>query len=355
MDIKKVEEILKENYQPMFRLEQIKKAVYQEGAASFLEISTLPKDLREMLNKMVRILSFDIANLQKSSDGRSIKALLMLRDGNLTETVLIAPKIGLWSVCVSSQVGCPLGCGFCATGQEGFKRHLTTEEITDQILFWKQYLAPSSKENQQDDTIIAKAGVKISNVVFMGMGEPFLNWKNVSNSLRDLTDRKLFGFGARSISISTAGIPSGIERLVQTYPQINLAISLHFADDDKRSAFMPINREYNLDDLKLSMQQYFKKANRKIFIEYIMISRVNDSQEDALKLARYLESVGKTHLLHVNLIKYNKTGLSYEPSSLEKIRRFKDKLIGRKINCTVRKSMGAEVFGACGQLAGKRK
>jgi len=251
MNIDNLEKILAKTNQPKFRINQIKKAIFQDGVSAFLEISTLPKDLRETLDGEVKILSFSPVKILKSIDGRSIKALLKLKDENLIETVLISPKPEIWSACVSSQVGCPLGCSFCATGKGGFKRNLTAEEITDQVLFWRQYL----KKNKI-------AGI-FSNIVYMGMGEPFLNWEEVSQSLKNLTDPELFGFGSRSLSISTAGIPEGMEKLAKFFPQINLAISLHFGDNKKRSKFMPINKKYNLENLSEAIGNYFKKPEEK--------------------------------------------------------------------------------------------
>lgn len=344
MDIKKVEEKLREFGQPGFRLKQIQKAVYLDGVSSFNEISTLSKELRHRMSKL-KILSFEVEKVLVAKDGQSVKALLKLKDGENIETVLISPKPNDWSVCISCQVGCPMNCRFCATGKVGLQRNLTAEEITDQVLLWSQYL----KNNQKLKT----TNQKLDNIVYMGMGEPFANWENVQESLKNLIDPKLFGFGSRSISVSTAGIPEGISKLAQEFPQVNLAISLHFADDKKRSEFMPINNKYNLSDLKKSLQNYFQKTNRKIFIEYILLDGINDSQEDAEKLIGYLKSIGKARLLHVNLIRYNVTSGELKPSSKTKTHNFKNYLLRQGINATVRKSLGEEIQGACGQLAGK--
>ncbi|MFA6382830.1 MAG: 23S rRNA (adenine(2503)-C(2))-methyltransferase RlmN [Parcubacteria group bacterium] len=339
MNIKKIEEKLKELGQPNFRLKQIKKAVFEDGASSFLEITTLAKDLREKLDKEMKILSFEVEKVLVAKDGQSVKALLKLHDGKNIETVLISPKTNDWSVCISCQVGCPMNCRFCATGKMGFVRNLTAEEITDQVLFWKQYIKSQS--------------AKLTDVVYMGMGEPFLNWAQVNESLKNLIDPELFGFGSRSISVSTAGIPEGIAKFAEEFPQVNLAISLHFADDQKRSEFMPINKKYNLEDLKKALQEYFRKTNRKVFIEYILLGNINDSREDADKLSRFVKSIGKLQLLHVNLIRYNSTGSELAASSKDQAVRFKDYLLENHIPITIRKSLGEEIQGACGQLAGK--
>ncbi|MDP2860646.1 MAG: 23S rRNA (adenine(2503)-C(2))-methyltransferase RlmN [bacterium] len=345
MDISKLETTLKENNQPKFRLNQIKKAIYQDGVSSFSKITSLPKDLREKLNEELPILSFSVEKILDSKDAH--KALLKLNDGNFIETVLISPKPKIWSVCVSSQVGCALGCDFCATGKMGFKRNLSSEEITDQVLFWKQYL------NGFRNSKFEIRNYDVSNIVYMGMGEPFLNWDNVRQSLKILMDKNLFAFGSRSISISTAGIPDGIKALAKEFPQINLAISLHFTTDEKRSKYMAINQQYNLGQLKTAIEEYIKQTKRKVFIEYLMIDNINDNIEDAENLVEFLKSIRSNYLLHVNLIRYHKTSGNFSSSSNNKIHKFKDYLDKNKISVTIRKSLGEEIFAACGQLAGK--
>ncbi|MFA7209737.1 MAG: 23S rRNA (adenine(2503)-C(2))-methyltransferase RlmN [Parcubacteria group bacterium] len=345
MDLQKLEAVLQSQSQPKFRTEQLKKAIYQEGISNFSDISTISKNLREILGGELEILSFEAQQILISKDGQSIKALLKLRDGNLTETVLIAPKPGAWSACISCQIGCAVGCKFCATGKLGLKRNLTAEEITDQILFWIQYL--------KNNPGLEIRNSKLTNIVYMGMGEPFLNWEQVSRSLRDLIDPALFGFGARSISVSTSGIPEGIGKLAAEFPQVNLALSLHFGDDEKRSLAMPINRKNNLGKLREALQDYFAKTKRKVFLEYVMLSGVNDSIEDADKLIRFVKSIGKLQLLHINLIRYNSTGSEFKPSSKGRTLEFRDYLEKNRIGVTIRKSLGEEIQGACGQLAGK--
>jgi 23S rRNA (adenine(2503)-C(2))-methyltransferase len=343
MDLEKLEKFLVENGQPKFRLGQIQKAIFQDGGSSFLEISTISKDLREKMEKEMQMLSFEVEKVLVAKDNQSIKALLKLSDGNLMETVLISPKPNVWSACISCQVGCAMGCRFCATGKMGFKRNLTAEEITDQILFWKQYLKARSQK--------LKAVNTVANIVYMGMGEPFLNWKEVSASIKNLTDKKLFGFGSRSLSVSTAGIAEGIEKMAKEFPQVNLAISLHFASDEKRNDHMPVNKKDDLESLKNALQKYFQITKRKVFLEYIMLSGINDSAEDVKMLTDYIYSIGNLHLLHVNLIRYNITSESFKPSSKNKMMFFKAELAKRRIGVTIRKSLGEEIQGACGQLA----
>jgi len=378
MDLHKLAKILSDNNQPKFRLGQIKKAIFQDGVSSFLDITTLSKELRDFLDKEIGILPFTAEKILVSKMGDSVKASLRLRDGNLVETVLLSAGKDAWSVCISTQVGCPLNCGFCATGQGGFKRNLTAEEITDQVLFWKQYLRksqisnPKSQINSKSQKSNSKIGnwklparkcqalaggeignYHVSNVVFMGMGEPFLNWANVKKSLEDLINPEMFGFGSRSISISTCGIPKGIENLAKDFPQINLAISLHFADDKKRSLYMPINKKYNLEDLKNTLEYYFRGSKRKVFLEYIMLDKINNSEKDAWGLVGFIKSIQQSYLLHVNLIQYNSTRGDFKPSSKNQMVKFKKYLEYNHVSVTIRKSLGQEIQGACGQLAEK--
>jgi len=346
MNVNLLEKILIENEQPKYRLEQIKKAIYKDGVSSFLEIKNIPKNLRELLDKEIEILSFKLENLLVSKDKKSFKALLKLKDNNFIETVLISPKPELWSVCISSQAGCALACEFCATGKMGFKRNLLSEEITDQILFWRQHL--------KIENCKLKIQNNVSNIVLMGMGEPFLNWENVEQSLSDLINEDLFGFGSRSISVSTSGIMNKIENFAREFPQINLAISLHFANNEKRSKYMPINKEYNLEKIKQGIENYFQITKRKIFIEYLLLKGINDTKEDIEELLRYLKSIKNNYLLHVNLIRYNSTESKLKASDYNKVQGIKNFLIKNKISTTIRKSLGSEISGACGQLTANK-
>lgn len=344
MNLDELKQFLVEKGEPKYRIDQIFKAVFKDAVGNFSEISTISKSLRDSISAQFEILSFDVLQINLSKNKDSAKALLKLRDGQLIETVLISPKAGVWSVCVSCQVGCAMGCRFCATGKMGFKRNLTAEEITDQVLFWKQYLNNNLK--------FQISNLKLTNIVFMGMGEPFLNWQNVSESLKILIDEKIFGFGSRSISVSTSGITEGMEKLANEFPQVNLAISLHFATDQQRDSFMPVNKKDNLENLKFALQKYFQKTKRKVFIEYILLESLNDRFIDAQNLADYLKSIGSLHLLHVNLIRYNTTSDIFMSSTRKRTQAFKDKLSELGINATIRKSLGEEIQGACGQLAG---
>ena len=341
MKIKELEKFVAENNLPKYRLTQIVKAIYQDGVASWQEISTLPKDLRATLENTIKILSGQPIRVLKADNKSSFKTLLKAKDGSVFETVLMRNKPGRWTACLSCQVGCPIGCVFCATGQGGFKRNLTGEEINDQIIFWQNYI----KVNFPDD--------KLDSIVYMGMGEPFLNWDNVKESIKELTDPNLFGFGDRNISVSTIGIIDGFKKLAKDFPQVNLAVSLHCAINQKRNELVPINEQYNLTKLRQAINQYIDATNRKVFLEYVMLADVNDGKEDSQALIEYVQSFDKPYLLHVNLIPYNETQSKLKMTDPEKVEKFKNFLAKNKVSVTVRRSLGREIKGACGQLAGK--
>lgn len=330
MNLSKLEEILKS--EPAFRLKQARKATFFDLIEDWSEATTLSKDLRETLQKKV---PFEIkGKMLVSKDKRTIKARLILDDGLTIETVLMKHTDKRNTVCVSSQVGCPLGCLFCVTGAMGFKRNLNASEIVEQALFFARYLK--------------KKDEKITNVVFMGMGEPFLNWENVKEAIEILNDDNCFGIGARKISVSTAGITEGIEKLAQDFPQINLAISLHAPDDKLRGELMPVNKKYSIAKILKSVDEYIEKTNRKVMFEYVMLKGINDSEEQAKKLSRLL----KRPLYMVNLIAYNPNG-RFESSPSEKIKKFKAILEKAGIFATQRYRFGTDIEAACGQLAGK--
>jgi 23S rRNA (adenine(2503)-C(2))-methyltransferase len=343
MNLKQIKEFFEEKKIEKFRLKQLIKAVYQDGVSSFLDISTLPKNLREEMNEQIKMLCFKIKKVSASSDKKSFKALLELKDGNVVETVIMSPISGKWSVCVSSQAGCALGCKFCATGASGFVRNLKTEEITDQVLFWKQYLRDNDLKGS------------LSNIVFMGMGEPFLNYEEVKTAINKFLDKELFGFAHRHISISTSGIPEGIRKMSKDFPQLNLAISIISCNSKKRAELMPISKKYNLNKISEALEFYFFKTNRKVFFEYIMIDGVNDSLKEADLLIDFINNGPRPELIHVNLIRLNDISNGLKASSENTLKRFKDYLGKNKISVTVRRSLGSDIKAACGQLAKENK
>ncbi|PCI36340.1 MAG: 23S rRNA (adenine(2503)-C(2))-methyltransferase RlmN [Elusimicrobia bacterium] len=339
MDAAKLAEALLKREQPKYRLKQILKAVYQDGISTYDKITAIPAALRAQLTSEVPLLSVRASKVKVSSDGRAHKAALKLRDKMLIESVLLKTKPGeTWTTCISSQVGCAMGCNFCATGLMGLKRNLTAEEIADQIVFWRQYM----REN--------KVKGRLSNVVYMGMGEPLHAMESVLGSLRVLLDPERLGLAARHISISTVGIVPGMERLIDEYPQVNLALSLHAAEDKLRSQLVPVNQAYPVRELMRVLQYAIKKTGRKIFIEYVLLSGENDRVEHARALAKFVRKVDRQDLLHVNLIVWNPTDTRHQTPSREAAERFRDFLKMRGIGVTIRKNLGTDIDGACGQL-----
>lgn len=335
MNLEKLNDVLKD--EPKFRYAQINKALWQDYISSWEEVSSLPKALRE---KLAAECPLEIpAETAKSAEGpRSLKALITLDDGETIETVLIRQKEARNTVCVSSQVGCPLGCAFCATGMGGFSRSLSSEEIVEQVLYWSRYLKAEGK------------GEKIDNLVFMGMGEPFLNYQEFIKAVKFLNNPETFNIGARRMSVSTVGIVEGIKRLAGEQLQINLAISLHAAYDDLRCSLMPIAKKYSLHDVLRAVDSYITKTGRRVMFEYLMIKNINDSDKDALELVKLM----KKPLYMVNLIPYNPTG-KFKPSDRDRIDAFKKVLEDNGVPTTIRLSFGSGINAACGQLRGRKK
>lgn len=330
MNLENLEKLL--TGEPKFRLKQIKKAVFQDLIIDWSEATNLPLSLREELKAECSLKIK--AEPYPSKDNQTEKALIHLSDGQKIEAVLMKHKDDRRTVCVSSQVGCPLNCSFCATGKMGFIRNLTRDEILTQVLFFARNL-----KNQNE---------KLTNIVFMGMGEPFLNYENVIAATRVLNDKEGFSLGARHISISTAGITEGINKLAEEKLQVNLAISLHAPNDELRSQLMPVNKKYPLKKVLEAVDDYIKKTNRRVMFEYLMIDKVNDSEKEARELARLM----KKPLYFVNLINYNPTG-KFVPSPATAVKKFKEILEKNKVAVTERFRFGRDIKAACGQLATK--
>lgn len=319
--------------EPAYRLKQIKKALFQDLIGDWLKVQTLPLALRERLNK-----EFPISiqgEVLSSKDKDNLKAVIALGDGLKVESVLMRHQDKRNTVCVSCQVGCPLGCLFCATGKLGFKRNLDDWEIVRQVLFFARFLKEQGK--------------RVNSIVFMGMGEPFLNYGNVLSAVRILNDKEGFNIGARHISISTAGVIEGIEKLSKENLEVNLAISLHAPSDALRKTIMPFAKQHSIKEILQAADDYIKISRRKVMFEYIMIEGLNDS----LLQARALAKIMKKPLYMVNLISYNKTG-DFKPSSGLRIKKFKEILEKEGINVTQRYRFGREIKGACGQLVYKK-
>lgn len=320
--------------QPAYRKKQIQEAVYKQLISDWDEALTLPKDLRDTLKvEMPLAIPAEIIN-----EGRARKALITLNDGLQIEAVLITNHDGRHTVCVSSQVGCPMVCTFCATGKMGFKRNLTAQEIVNQVLLFARELKKSED--------------RVDNVVFMGMGEPLLNLYSVLEAIELINSPEGLEIGARSISISTCGMPEGIREIIEFPLQINLAISLHAPNDELRSELMPVASQYSIKEIWRELKNYLAAKKRKVMLEYVMIDNVNDNELYAEELAGLVTELPKG-LAMINLIPYNPTG-KYRPSPKNQIQKFKQVLEEHGLEVIVRESLGGSIAGACGQLAAKK-
>lgn len=317
-----------------FRLKQIYRAAAKELVGDIGEVTTLPKELRAALaERGLQFSSVEPIVLQRSGDGQTTKGLFKLRDGKEVEAVLMEHYGDRTTVCISSQAGCAFACAFCSTGQAGFTRNLDSTEIFDQALFFARDLATRGK--------------KITNVVFMGMGEPFHNYDAVMGAVALLNDPHGLGLGHRHITISTVGLVDRIDRFADEGLQVNLAISLHAPSDRVRSEIMPVNRKFNTDELMAACERYVAKTNRKVFFEYVMLAGVNDTEECAHELAALMRG----HLYHVNLIPYNTTPDGpFAGTEDKQIWAFAAVLDAAGVPTTVRHNMGRDISAACGQL-----
>ena len=314
-----------------FRAEQIFKWVHQEKVKTFEEMTNLSLELRKKLEENYTMCNYKILKKQESKDG-TIKYLFDVLDGNAIETVLMRYHHGN-SICVSSQIGCKMGCKFCASTGINFIRSLTSGEIVEQIIAVEQ------------DT-----GEKISNVVFMGIGEPFDNYDNVVNAIRIINNPKGLNIGARHISISTSGIVPKIYQLADENIQCTLSISLHATSNEKRSSMMPVNNAYPLEELMKACKEYINKTNKRISFEYALAKDNNDNLQDAKELVKLLKGM----LCHVNLIPINKIeNGKFDKSSNENIMKFRDYLNDHGIVATIRRELGSDIDAACGQLRRK--
>ncbi len=341
MDEAQLEAFAEAHGQPSYRGRQLFHWIYGKGATSFAEMTSLPKTFRQRLESVAALPSLEEVALSQGRDG-TCKALFRLPSGREIETVLI-PDIDetgdarRLTVCVSSQVGCAMACGFCATGQMGFHQNLTPGEITDQV-------------RRMDAVAKERFGRSVTNVVYMGMGEPLLNYDAVMASVGILTHEKGFGMSPRRITVSTVGLARRIKDVADSGARFGLAVSLHAPSDEKRSAIMPVNRSEKTDlaALREAIQYYHEKTGREVTYEYCLFRGVNDTAEDARRLAE----VTRWAPSKVNLIMYNPVaGLPFERTPEEGVDRFIQRLVERGVLVTVRRSRGQDIDAACGQLA----
>ena len=314
-----------------YRAEQIFKWIYVDKVKEFDEMTNLSIELREKLKQNYTMCNFNIIKKQESSDGTK-KYLFDVLDGNAIETVLMQYHHGK-TICVSSQIGCKMGCKFCASTGIKFVRSLTSGEIVEQILAVEQDI-----------------GDKISNIVFMGIGEPFDNYENVMKAIKIINNQKGLNIGARHISISTSGLVPMIYKFADEELQCTLSISLHATNDEKRSSMMPINNRYNIKELMEACRYYIEKTNKRISFEYALAKDNNDNLDDAKELVKLLKGM----LCHINLIPINKIeNGAFSKSSNENIIKFRDYLNEKGIVATIRRELGSDIDAACGQLRRK--
>lgn len=326
--------------QPAFRARQIWTHLYRRLTPSFEAMTDLPVALRERLAAETRLGVLSLSREQTADHGDTRKVLWRLPDGNVLESVLMLYPDRA-TVCVSTQAGCGMGCVFCATGRMGLLRNISTGEIVEQVLYFARGLRSG-----------ALAGTTrhdhLTNLVFMGMGEPFANYERWWAAVERLHDAQGFNFGARNMTVSTVGLVPGIRRLAQASLPINLAISLHAPNDALRSALMPVNKKYPIAALMDATREYIARTNRRVSFEYVLLQHQNDTPELAEELAELIDGL----LCHVNLIPWNPVpGAPLQRSHRERVRAFQNVLLRRGIACTVRVERGVAIAAACGQLA----
>ncbi len=328
---KDLKQFLVNHGEPAYRAKQILEWVYKKGATLFAEMTNLPKDLRERLEQLAEIGFLEKITEQISADGTS-KILFGLSDGQGVETVVLPYNIG-YSACISTQVGCKMGCVFCASGLPGYIRNLTAAEIMAQVL--------------QAGAAARACGQELKSIVLMGSGEPLDNWDPVIKFLEAVRDPERLGMSLRHVTLSTVGLVPKIKELAELGFPLTLAVSLHAPNDELRSKIMPINRKYPLAQLVAACDDFTKKTGRRVTYEYVLIDGVNDDSALAEELAIRLR--GKN--CHVNLIALNAVPeLDLQPSPVQAVRVFRDTLRQKKINVTVRRELGADIAAACGQL-----
>ncbi len=340
LDVDEIKNLLEEWNEPPYRAKQIWQGLYQQFYDSPEQFTNLPKALREKLTPLL-VSPIQPKLYLDSSDGQTRKTLFKLQDGRVIEAVLMRYDPNTFAgksrrtLCISTQAGCAMGCVFCATGQMGFKRHLSSGEIVAQVMYYARLL---HQENES-----------VTNIVLMGMGEPFHNYDNTMAAIDRLNDSDGYNFGARRFTISTVGLVPMILRFADEKRQVNLAISLHAADDETRVSMLPINKKYKIEDVLDACRYYVAQTGRRVTFEWALIHGVNDTPEVAMKLASRLKGL----LCHVNAIPLNPpTGYAGRATDRQRAALFKAALEQAGIPCTIRMKRGVDIQAGCGQLAG---
>lgn len=337
LDKEEINAFLKENGQAAFRAKQVWEWLWQKSARSFEDMSNLSKDLRNLLSEHFVINAVSIDDMQVSGD-RTIKCAMKLHDGKVVESVLI-PTATRMTVCISTQVGCSLTCKFCATGRLDRLRNLNADEIYDQVVLVNR-LAEE------------KYGQHLSNIVYMGMGEPLLNYAETLRSVNRICSPDGLGMSPQRITVSTAGIAKMIKKLGDDGVKFNLALSLHAANDEKRNYIMPINESNSLENLAEALNYFYDKTGTRVTFEYIAFKDFNDSIQDAEELAEFCRKVPAK----VNIIEYNPIDDGeFKQTTIERLNAFKEHLEKRGVIVNIRRSRGKDIDAACGQLANKNK
>ncbi len=345
--------------EPTYRLRQMEEALFNDRWSSWSEVTALPAAMRSRLAADVPWVTYTDTDVHAAKSGDVFKALLALADGNRIETVLMKNRRDQWTVCVSSQVGCAMKCAFCATGKLGLKRNLTSDEIADQYRFWQSFITTKMRRGEDTEMRSEKlrtsesSHLRISNVVFMGMGEPLANYENVKAAIRTLL--KNTDLGPTRVTVSTAGLIPQLEALLEDkdWPDVRLAVSLHSADARTRQSLMPSSYEDFLDKLQNWALRYLDRHGDRrhhLTFEDVMLAGVNDSPEHAAKLARFARSLER---VKINLIPFNWTDTGFRGTAQEDIEKFLGQLEAAGVTATVRKSLGDDIAAACGQLAAK--
>jgi 23S rRNA (adenine2503-C2)-methyltransferase len=354
--------------EPAFRVKQIWGWLYQRMAGSIAEMSDLPKTLRARLEEQYVLGRMTVSADQRSSDGWTRKWLFRFPDGREIETVLMEYDGLRRTACISSQAGCAMNCSFCATGQMGFLRNLRAGEIVEQVLWVARELARNApvrntqpQGRKQDASADRDDGSRLSNLVLMGMGEPFANYGNVMEAVRRLMGPEAdagFGLGARRITVSTVGLIPGIEKFAAEDTQINLAVSLHAATDELRNRLVPINAKYPLHELVKATRSYIQKTNRRVSYEWALIDDINDTAEQAKALAELVKQTNPrgANLVHVNMIPLNPTrGYRGRASDRDNRAHFREILDRAGVPNTLRVRRGIDIAAGCGQLKAEQE